>query len=120
MPNTILKIKGLNKSFGALKAVNNVSFSIEKGNVYGILGPNGSGKSTTAMHVTIGCLGQGRSVASIDLDYRQGTLSRYIANRQKFCSVSSSKILMPKHYRFGGEITMDKLDSEIEKLQLMQ
>ena len=47
MPNTILKIKGLNKSFGALKAVNNVSFSIEKGNVYGILGPNGSGKSTT-------------------------------------------------------------------------
>jgi ABC-2 type transport system ATP-binding protein len=47
MPKTILKIKGLNKSFGALKAVNNVSFSIEKGNVYGILGPNGSGKSTT-------------------------------------------------------------------------
>lgn len=47
MPNTILKINDLNKSFGAIKAVNNISFTIEKGNVYGILGPNGSGKSTT-------------------------------------------------------------------------
>ena len=44
---TILSIKNLNKRFGQLKAVNNVSLEIYKGNVYGILGPNGSGKSTT-------------------------------------------------------------------------
>lgn len=44
---TILSIKNLNKKFGNLHAVKNVSFEIEKGNVYGILGPNGSGKSTT-------------------------------------------------------------------------
>jgi len=44
---SILKIKNLTKKFGALTAVDNLSFSIEKGNVYGILGPNGSGKSTT-------------------------------------------------------------------------
>lgn len=44
---TILTITNLTKKFGRLTAVNNLSFSIEKGNVYGILGPNGSGKSTT-------------------------------------------------------------------------
>ena len=44
---TILTIENLTKKFGKLTAVNNLSFSIEKGNVYGILGPNGSGKSTT-------------------------------------------------------------------------
>lgn len=44
---TILSINGLHKKFGRIHAVNNVTFTIQKGNVYGILGPNGSGKSTT-------------------------------------------------------------------------
>lgn len=44
---TILTLNNLTKKFGTLTAVNNLSFTIKKGNVYGILGPNGSGKSTT-------------------------------------------------------------------------
>jgi len=43
----ILSISNLTKKYGSLIAVDNLSFTIEKGNVYGILGPNGSGKSTT-------------------------------------------------------------------------
>lgn len=43
----ILTINNLNKKFGAVHAVNNLSLTIKKGNVYGILVPNGSGKSTT-------------------------------------------------------------------------
>ncbi len=44
---TILSLKNLHKKFGGIHAVNDLSFDIQKGNVYGILGPNGSGKSTT-------------------------------------------------------------------------
>ena len=43
----ILNVNELTKKFGYLTAVDRLSFSIEKGNVYGMLGPNGSGKSTT-------------------------------------------------------------------------
>ena len=43
----ILSISNLTKKYGPITAVDNLSFTIEKGNVYGILGPNGSGKSTT-------------------------------------------------------------------------
>ena len=43
----IINVNELTKKFGHLTAVNQLSFSIEKGNVYGMLGPNGSGKSTT-------------------------------------------------------------------------
>ncbi len=45
--NTILTLEHLSKNYSGLQAVDQVSFDIQKGNVYGILGPNGSGKSTT-------------------------------------------------------------------------
>ncbi len=47
MLDSILTIENLNKKYGYIQAVKNVSLDIQKGNVYGILGPNGSGKSTT-------------------------------------------------------------------------
>lgn len=43
----ILEVKNISKSFASLKAVNDVSFSIEAGDVLGLLGPNGAGKATT-------------------------------------------------------------------------
>ncbi|OKL44276.1 ABC transporter ATP-binding protein [Pseudovibrio exalbescens] len=42
----ILEVKGVNKSFGGLKALNEVNLSVEQGDVHAIIGPNGAGKST--------------------------------------------------------------------------
>ena len=43
----ILEVKSLSKKFKDFQAVNNLSFTVNKGDVYGFLGPNGAGKSTT-------------------------------------------------------------------------
>jgi len=47
----MLTVKHLRKSFGAVLAVNDVSFSIESGQILGLLGPNGAGKTTTVSMV---------------------------------------------------------------------
>jgi ABC-2 type transport system ATP-binding protein len=47
-----IEVKGLSKFYGAQKAVNDISFSVKKGEIVGFLGPNGAGKSTTMKMVT--------------------------------------------------------------------
>ncbi len=48
----IVKVEGLSKEFGQLKAVDGVSFEIEEGEIFGFLGPNGAGKTTTINMLT--------------------------------------------------------------------
>ncbi|MGB9628250.1 MAG: ABC transporter ATP-binding protein [Thermodesulfobacteriota bacterium] len=52
MSPSFLEIKGLTKNFGGLRAVNNVSFTMERDQVLGLIGPNGAGKTTLLRLIT--------------------------------------------------------------------
>lgn len=43
----VLRVRGLRKSYGAVRAVDGISFSVEEGTIFSLLGPNGAGKTTT-------------------------------------------------------------------------
>src|SRR5678810_29755 len=47
-----ISVTNLSKHYGAQKAVNNISFKVNKGEIVGFLGPNGAGKSTTMKIIT--------------------------------------------------------------------
>jgi len=82
----------------------------------------GSGKSTTAMHLVVDLLSRGLKIATLDVDARQGTLSRYIANRNKFNKASGKGLLMPDHFTVDVESEQDggaALERELEKLELL-
>lgn len=77
-----------------IKKAHVITVSNEKG---------GTGKSTISMHLAIKLMQEGFTVATFDLDGRQGSLSKYIENRQKFCEAKGIDLCIPTHYRFSPE-----------------
>lgn len=61
----MIEVKNLVKKYGDHTAVNNISFTVEKGKIYGLLGPNGAGKSTT-MNIVTGCLAASEGSVTVD------------------------------------------------------
>ncbi|MGD0707509.1 MAG: ATP-binding cassette domain-containing protein, partial [Anaerolineaceae bacterium] len=45
--DTIVQVEGLCKRYGAVNAVDGISFEVREGEIFGIIGPNGAGKTTT-------------------------------------------------------------------------
>jgi len=83
----------------------------------------GSGKSTTSMHLAIALMMQGYRVATIDVDGRQGTLSRYIANRERLNTKLGRDYPSPVHHKISGHEAAGMSDSDAEaeaqRLQLL-
>ena len=62
----------------------------------------GSGKTTTAVHLIVALLRGGHRVASIDLDSRQATLTRYLDNRQVYAGTAGLDLPRPEHRALSG------------------
>lgn len=76
----MLIVEGLTKRFSNGKGIDNVSFTVNKGEVFGFLGPNGAGKSTTIRHI-MGFMKPDQGFASInglDVWKAQGTVQQHI------------------------------------------
>ncbi len=122
MAETILSIQNLNKHYGSIHAVNNISFTIEKGNVYGILGPNGSGKSTT-----LGIVLSVVNKTSGKFSWFNGTLSTHqalkkvgaIIERPNFYPYMTAYDNLKLVCKIKG-ITTDKILEKLELVHLME
>ena len=95
-----VKIKELSKSYGPIKALDNISLEVPDGAIYGFLGPNGAGKTTTFKILT-GLL-----------DYRKGSVEIF-GEEVKYCSASARKMFgflpdatMPNNYTIERFLTL--------------
>ena len=68
MTNPVLEIKNLNKSFGALKATDDVSLTLNAGEIHALIGPNGAGKSTLIKQICGGLSSDSGSVSFNGMD----------------------------------------------------
>ena len=114
----MIEVKNLTKNYGALTAVRNVSFTIERGHVYGLLGPNGAGKSTI-MNIMTGCLAATDGTVT---DFR-GNYSEYgqWKERQNVFTqnaVRQEKEKAPKRVvQRGNDRAIARLEREIERCE---
>lgn len=79
----------------------------------------GSGKTTTIMHLTIALLNAGYKVATLDLDTRQQSFSRYINNRENFAKRSNIELSFPDHHmvkRDYSDYVSDQENNELKDL----
>lgn len=106
----IVQVNGISKDYGAVKALDNISFSINRGEIFGLLGPNGAGKTTIVkVLATLIKPGLGNaSIADVDVSKEPGkvrgkigyvcqelTSDRYLSGREnlllqgKLCHIGS-------------------------------
>jgi ABC-2 type transport system ATP-binding protein len=119
---TILSLKNLDKKYGKVHAVNNLSFDIQKGNVYGILGPNGSGKSTT-----LGIILNVVNRTSGEFSWFNGKLSTHealkkvgaIIERPNFYPYMTARQNLALICKIKG-ISTDKIDDKLTTVNLFE
>jgi len=100
-PNCALQIKNLYKDFSGNVAVNEISFEIQKGEIFGLLGPNGAGKSTTINMISgVNNIGSG-TVEVFGFDNQ----TEYLTTR-KLTGVMHQEIIMDNFFPVGKWLQM--------------
>ena len=75
----------------------------------------GTGKSTTAMHLIVALLKVGFKVGSVDLDSRQGSLTRYVTNRTSYAEETGEPLVLPEHRRIAESKSEIKAQAEAQE-----
>ena len=80
MKETVLSVQGLSHNYGKLRAVDNISFDIQKGQIFSFLGPNGAGKTTTInLLITLMPIQKGKvTIAGYDVATQKDSVRRSI------------------------------------------
>ena len=81
----------------------------------------GTGKSTLSMHVIVSFLKSGLSVGSIDLDARQGSLTRYLEHRERYAaSEEGQEVPCPRHISLLRSEKTDRQEAETEEKSMFE
>lgn len=124
----VIEIKDLVKKYDNTIAVDNISLSIEEGEVYGILGPNGAGKSTiislicSLLHPTLGeirILGEDIRKKSISIKRNIGLVPQNIALYKEFTAYENVKFF-GELYGLKGKKLTDSINNALEFTDLLE
>jgi len=114
----ILKTEGLVKDYGSVKAVDNVSFSINSGKIVGLLGPNGAGKTTT-INMILGILEPTQGVIEIfgkNLKEHRSKISKSINFAAVYAHMPANLTVWQNLYVFGLLYEVKNLKERIKYL----
>jgi len=123
----LLAVEKLNKSFGGLKAVNNLDFAVSEGEIVGLIGPNGSGKTTT-LNLLTGFLKPDRG----SIKFNGLEVAGYSRNKVCHCGMARTFQLIKPFLElsavqnvmvgraFGADPTKNLTDAERDSMQVLE
>ncbi|MBR2618478.1 MAG: ABC transporter ATP-binding protein [Paludibacteraceae bacterium] len=121
MSEIVISVRELTKKFGRFTAVDNISFDVKKGEIFGFLGANGAGK-TTAMRMLCGLSfptsGTG-SVAGFDVMKQAEEIKSHIGYMSQRFSLYNDLTIWENMMLFAGIYGMSKKESEERALWLL-
>jgi ABC-2 type transport system ATP-binding protein len=114
----VLAVSGLTKEYGSIKAIDDVSFSVDRGTVIGLLGPNGAGKTTT-INMVLGILEPTRGSIEIfgkDLKEHRSAISKDVNFVAVYAHMPANLTVRQNLHIFGLLYEVKNLKEGIESL----